>query len=396
MVASSRTFLMVVSALTVSSRAFCFGDVGHLSVCKLAYDLVSAKTRSALDGIVRSRNAFAEQCVWPDMVKKMKPWNFTGNYHYINYEDGSFWKPTDIIKRKDGSPIATPDSGDMLQMSTRAVEKLSSGQGVSDQQKLCYLRFLGHLAGDMHQPLHTGRGSDYGGNSIKVSFDGIALYPVRSLAITIKRDAAGNIQDDECSKNLFQPSPACVTSETLMVDKKDAAGAVVKDSQGVPVKTFIDNNLHTLWDDGVVDHRVKELGISKGPDFDKRNIKDVFVAFAAALSQDARARESDLRAAMNDDILRWVEYSNKFRGLAYDTSGIADNEGYYKARVGIISDLLTRAGYRLAGVLNGIFDPGKNDGSQSVKGFHDARLREIKARVKAGRTTEFTTECDKL
>ncbi|MEI6397383.1 MAG: S1/P1 nuclease, partial [Pseudomonadota bacterium] len=80
MVASSRTFLMVVSALTVSSRAFCFGDVGHLSVCKLAYDLASAKTRSALDGIVGSRNAFAEQCVWPDMVKKMKPWNFTGNY----------------------------------------------------------------------------------------------------------------------------------------------------------------------------------------------------------------------------------------------------------------------------------------------------------------------------
>ena len=392
----TRTFLIIMSAFTASTRALCFGDVGHLSVCKLAYDLVSPKTRSALDGIVGSKNAFAEQCVWPDMVKKMKPWNYTGNYHYINYEDGGFWKPTDIVKRKDGSLVATPDNGDMLQMSTRAVEKLATGQGVSGQQKLCYLRFLGHLAGDMHQPLHTGRASDFGGNAVKVTFEGIALYPIRSLAITINRDAAGNIQDDECSKNLFKPSPACVTSKTLMVVKKDAAGNVIKDAQGASVMTFIDNNLHTLWDDGIIDHRVKELGISKGPDFDKRNIKDVSMAFAAALSQDARARESDLKAAMNDDILRWVESSNKFRGLAYDTTGIADNEGYYKARVGIISDLLTRAGYRLAGMLNGIFDPGKNDGSQSVKGFHDARLSEIKARIKARRTTEFTTECDKL
>jgi hypothetical protein len=34
------------------------------------------------------------------------------------------------------------------------------------------LKFIVHFAGDIHQPLHVGRPSDRGGNSIKLSYEG--------------------------------------------------------------------------------------------------------------------------------------------------------------------------------------------------------------------------------
>ena len=38
----------------------------------------------------------------------------------------------------------------------------------SQEDKVFYLKFLVHLIGDLHQPLHVGRKEDKGGNDIKV------------------------------------------------------------------------------------------------------------------------------------------------------------------------------------------------------------------------------------
>ena len=43
---------------------------------------------------------------------------------------------------------------------------------VSLDEKAFYLRYLVHLIGDIHQPLHVGRGQDRGGNDIKVKWFG--------------------------------------------------------------------------------------------------------------------------------------------------------------------------------------------------------------------------------
>ena len=42
----------------------------------------------------------------------------------------------------------------------------------SKESKSFYLKFLIHLVGDIHQPLHTGKFEDRGGNDIKLSFLG--------------------------------------------------------------------------------------------------------------------------------------------------------------------------------------------------------------------------------
>ena len=45
--------------------------------------------------------------------------------------------------------------------------------GTDAEERLFALKFLLHFVGDMHQPLHSSDNHDRGGNSVKVSADGI-------------------------------------------------------------------------------------------------------------------------------------------------------------------------------------------------------------------------------
>lgn len=388
---------IAILPFTASNLAFSYGDIGHLSVCQLAYDLVTPKTRTELDKLSQGR-PFAEQCSWPDQVKKIPPWSNTANYHFINYEDQKFWEPTDVVTPRGKPSFAAANSGDMLQMSLRARDKLKIlNTQTQKNQKLCYLRFLGHLAGDTHQPLHAGRASDFGGNSVKITFDGMAEYPIRNLVIILKKDpATGNFIEDNCYKNLFNPSAQCIANQTLQVQKRDQNGKPAVDASGNPILTSIENNLHTLWDDGIIEMRTKELGILTPSNFENRNILDVYKSYTKYLTTVLHDKKSDFKSTAGEDILRWVEFANKYRAFAYDLAGINNTPYYYKSRIELIEALLIRAGTHLAGTLNEIFDPTSSAIFSTARDFRDARSNELSARIAAGRTTAFETECDKL
>jgi hypothetical protein len=54
------------------------------------------------------------------------------------------------------------------------VKKLNNRQKYSKSEVAVFLKVLFHLVGDLHQPMHTGYGSDRGGNNISVTFHGKA------------------------------------------------------------------------------------------------------------------------------------------------------------------------------------------------------------------------------
>jgi len=49
---------------------------------------------------------------------------------------------------------------------------LPAGSGREKARRAAALRFLGHFVGDLHQPLHIGNASDWGGNKITVQWRG--------------------------------------------------------------------------------------------------------------------------------------------------------------------------------------------------------------------------------
>ena len=159
--------------------------------------------------------------------------------------------------------------------------------------------------------------------------------------------------------------------------------------------TLLENNLHILWDDGLIDRNTRELGIVTEKEFPDRDIRNVYKAYSDFLAKDSKPLVGELKALMYDDVMRWAESAFQFRSLAYDKSGIADSKAYYNARIGIAKTLLEQAAYRLAGNLNLIFDATNYRRSSNIKEFQESRRREMDARIKAGRTTELETECDK-
>jgi hypothetical protein len=62
-------------------------------------------------------------------------------------------------------------TGDIVQAIKLSKSKLKDSN-VSLEEKAFYLKYLVHLIGDIHQPLHVGRGEDRGGNDIKVKWFG--------------------------------------------------------------------------------------------------------------------------------------------------------------------------------------------------------------------------------
>ena len=61
--------------------------------------------------------------------------------------------------------------GDVVQ-AIKLCKKNLKDSNTSIEDKAFYLRFLVHLVGDIHQPLHVGRAEDRGGNDIKVKWFG--------------------------------------------------------------------------------------------------------------------------------------------------------------------------------------------------------------------------------
>jgi hypothetical protein len=74
---------------------------------------------------------------------------------------------------KEYHEINKNPKGDVVQAINKCIEVLKE-ENSSKELKSFHLKYLVHLIGDIHQPLHTGRFEDRGGNDIKLNFLGNA------------------------------------------------------------------------------------------------------------------------------------------------------------------------------------------------------------------------------
>ncbi len=154
--------LAVVLALTVPAPVLAWGATGHRVVAAIAERYLSSSARRGVARIL-GNETIAEASNWPDFMRSDPSpfWQQTANpWHYVTVPVG-----------KTYAEVGAPPEGDAvtaLQAFSATVRSTSAS--LADKQRA--LRFIIHIVGDLHQPLHVGNGTDKGGNEVHVTFFG--------------------------------------------------------------------------------------------------------------------------------------------------------------------------------------------------------------------------------
>ncbi len=256
--------------LLVSNNAAAYGQNGHRIVGQIAEWHITPATKQALIKLLEG-DMLPEVTTWADEMRSSpeKKWRALGKWHYISLETLDEFKPD----------AYNGEAKDIYTAIRKTIDVLTSPTS-SHEDKTFHLRFLTHLIGDLHMPLHVGRKEDKGGNAIQVEFFGSKM------------------------------------------------------------------NLHTLWDTKLIENQ--NLSFTEFAKFiDTNNKKDI----AELLSTKPRD---------------WVAESFKLRADVYDIKDGKFKYDYIYQHMPTVKSQLQKAGIRLAGVLNAIFDPNAKPGKNSI------------------------------
>jgi len=158
---NARTFAMLaVCASFVPSPALAWGKTGHRVVAAIADTELSGLARAHVEEILGQGESLDEAANWPDEMRSAPEpfWQKTATpWHYVTL-NGIIYDHA-------------PPEGDALEALDRFSKTLRDPNASREDKQLA-LRFVVHLVGDLHQPLHVGKCCDKGGNDVKVTWFG--------------------------------------------------------------------------------------------------------------------------------------------------------------------------------------------------------------------------------
>jgi nuclease S1 len=142
--------------LLASSSAFGWGRDGHRLIAELAYESRSPVARSKVDALLATEPGatFVSISTWADEVRTPS----TGRWHYVNFDRGG---SCSYVAQRD-----CPDGQCVVGAIERQTETIKTSKSLEDRLKA--LKWLVHLVGDVHQPLHSGFADDKGANLYQV------------------------------------------------------------------------------------------------------------------------------------------------------------------------------------------------------------------------------------
>lgn len=158
-----KTCLAIVLIAYLPINAGAWGITGHRVVGQIADSYLTSKARKAVKGILGNED-LAMASNWPDFIKSDTSYNYLGSWHYVNLPEGLDQKG--VFNFLDSSKDAN-----VYNKVPEMVAILKNKQSTADQKKMA-LRLLIHLVGDLHQPMHTARKDDLGGNKVNVTWFG--------------------------------------------------------------------------------------------------------------------------------------------------------------------------------------------------------------------------------
>ena len=158
-----KKLVLAVVLLYLPFGAGAWNLIGHRVVGEVADQYINAKTRKAIQQILGSES-IGMSANWADFVKSDTTYNYLGNWHYFNIPANL--SKTDMLKYVDGQ-----SGPNVYKKITEMIAVLKNSKSTLIQKKLA-LKMLIHMVGDLHQPMHTARPEDQGGNKVLLTWFG--------------------------------------------------------------------------------------------------------------------------------------------------------------------------------------------------------------------------------
>ena len=153
-----RLFLVLIAAL-YALNSFGWGQKGHDVVAYIAECNLTPKAYKNVVKILDG-HSLVYYANWMDNASNTADYRYTKTWHYANVDEGFTYETMEKNPK-----------GDIVTAINEIVLKLKSGK-LSPEQEAVNLKFLIHLVGDIHAPMHAGRLSDIGGNKTYVTYFG--------------------------------------------------------------------------------------------------------------------------------------------------------------------------------------------------------------------------------
>lgn len=150
--------LVVIATLGLlcSSIAHAWGFEGHQVVATIAERHLTPAARAEVNRLLSLEpggETLASISTWADEHRSPQ----TGAWHYLNFPRGD----CNYVPERD-----CPDGHCVVSAIDHEAQIL--GSNAPDQKRLTALKYLVHLVGDVHQPLHAGYRDDRGGNTYQL------------------------------------------------------------------------------------------------------------------------------------------------------------------------------------------------------------------------------------
>lgn len=280
--------------MTFSTSAYAWGPYGHAMVADIAQERLTPKAEAVVHQLLalEGHQSLDQVASWPDTMAHLpraeggRP--ETLKWHYVD---------TDIVNPAYQRMRDCADTNCVVEHLPEEIKVLGDVHAPS-QERLEALKWVVHLVGDLHQPLHAAeRDHDMGGNTVRLTYYGDS--------------AQGHM------------------------------------------------NLHALWDDGIL-NRQDHLVIGPHYSIDYAAAHDAAEHLSAQITaEETRYWTQDLTAsgAPYRAIVDWVDESHELaRSVAYGALPSQQHpdlgDAYTAVAWPLIQLRLEQAGVRLAAVLN--------------------------------------------
>ncbi|WP_184549856.1 S1/P1 nuclease [Mucilaginibacter sp. FT3.2] len=157
-----RKYILPVSLVILVIGLASWGAKGHRAVATIAEKHLSANTSKVVAYYLKGES-MTDASSWADEIRGDQKYRKTFSWHFLNL-------PLGLSRDQFVEAVGKQDKDNIYTAILKAEANLKD-QGLTTDQKNEALKFLIHLVGDAHQPMHVSRAEDKGGNDIQVRYD---------------------------------------------------------------------------------------------------------------------------------------------------------------------------------------------------------------------------------